>query len=83
MTRLFKGLEPIEPHSNPKGYTTTEKETETMKEYLIRVYRVYDIYVEAEDLEAAEELAQVKAGEGYLCADESYCECLGCEVIEE
>lgn len=45
-----------------------------MKEYGIRVYRVYDIYVEAEDLETAMETAMETAGMGFIGADDSYCE---------
>ena len=52
-----------------------------MKEYLIRVHRIYDIYVEAEDQESAEARAEEETA--MLCADDILFEVLGCEVIEE
>lgn len=57
-------------------FVDEDDDTEGMKEYGIRVHRIYDIYVEAESLEEAEELAAEKAASGYDCADDEYCETL-------
>ena len=51
-----------------------------MKEYLVRVSRIFDIYVEAEDEATAHYLASEIATES--CADIIDCITINCEVVD-